>query len=94
MLQRFKNLTLADRLETLKKCEDEFIEFLAEAVVNILQGVVPGIIRKDVAKFRPQIVRIISSKTSLAEQRAIFSSKKGLLLLDVIIEHVIQYFLN
>ena len=78
----------------LKKCEDKFIEFLAEAVVNILQGVVPGVMRKDIAKFKPQIVRIISSKTSLAEQRAIFSSQKGLLLLDVIVEHVIRYFLN
>lgn len=94
MLQHFKNLTLADRLETLKKCEDKFIEFLAEAVVNVLQGVVPGIKRRDIEKFRPQIVRIISSKTSLAEQRAIFSSRKGLLLLDVIVEHVIQYFVN
>ena len=78
----------------LKKCEDNFIEFLAESVVNILQGVVPGIRRKDIEKFKPQIVRIISTKATLAEQRAIFTSRKGLLLLDVIIEHVIQYFLS
>ena len=80
-LQHFKSLSLADR-------------FLAESVVNILQGVVPGIRRKDIEKFKPQIVRIISTKATLAEQRAIFTSRKGLLLLDVIIEHVIQYFLS
>ena len=78
----------------LKRCEDSFIEFLAESVVNILQGVGPGIRRKNIEKFKPQIVRIISTKLTLAEQRAIFTSRKGLLLLDVIIEHVIQYFLS
>ena len=93
-LQHFKSLSLADRLDMLKRCEDKFIEFLAESVVNILQGVVPGIRRKDIEKFKPQIVRIISTKSTLAEQRAIFTSRKGLLLLDVIIEHVIQYFLS
>ena len=93
-LQHFKSLSLADRLDMLNRCEDNFIEFLAESVVNILQGVVPGISRKDIEKFKPQIVRIISTKATLAEQRAIFTSRKGLLLLDVIIEHVIQYFLG
>ena len=93
-LQHFKSLSLTDWLDMLKRCEDNFIEFLAESVVNILQGVVPGIRRKDIEKFKPQIVRIISTKATLAEQRAIFTSRKGLLLLDVIIEHVIQYFLS
>ena len=78
----------------LKRCEDNFNEFLAESVVNILPGVVPGIRRKDIEKFKPQIVRIISTKATLAEERAIFTSRKGLLLLDVIIEHVIQYYLS
>ena len=93
-LQHFKSLSLADQLDKLKRCEDKFIEFLAESVVNILQGVVPGIRRKDIEKFKPQIVRIISTEATLAEQRAIFTSRKGLLLLDVTIEHVIQYFLS
>ena len=89
-MQHFKSLSLADRLDMLKRCEDKFM-FLAESVVNILQGVVPGIRRKDIEKFKPQIVRIISTKATLAEQRALFTFRKGLLLLDVIIEHVIQH---
>ena len=93
-LQHFTSLSLADRLDMLKGCEDDFIEFLVESVVNILQGVVPGIRRKDIEKFKPQIVRIISTKATLAEQRAIFTSRKGLLLLDVFIEHVLQFFSN
>ena len=93
-LQHFKSLSLADQFDMLKRCEDNFIEFLAESVVNILQGVVPGIRRKDIEKFKPQIVRIISTSGTLAEQRALFTSRKGLLLLDVIIEHNIQYFLG
>ena len=64
-LQHFKSLSLADRLDMLKRCEDKFIEFLAESVVNILQGVVPGIRRKDIEKFKPKLCESFRPKQLL-----------------------------
>ena len=65
-----------------------------EAIVNILQGFVVGIKRRDVQKCNLQIFRIISSNSSVEKRGDIFSSHKGFALLDVLFDPRSRYFCN
>ena len=45
---------VSDRLVSLKHCETSFVDFLSEAVVNNFQGIVVGIKRKAVQKYKQE----------------------------------------
>lgn len=96
-ITNFSNKTLSKTF--FLNCDKRIIQFLCEIVLNLLDGIVNVDNRKPFLKFRPQLEAIYScssntserrhrkgaaGKLTLARQRLVFCSPKGLKLVKLL----------
>ena len=79
-LQAFPHFSLACKVQFLKICPKEFIRFLRECIVNLLQGNLSEVRRSHGLKYRDKILELSLKRTTWKQRRSLFSSQKGLLL--------------
>ena len=79
-LQAFQHFSLACKIQFLKTCREEFIRFLSECIVNLLQRNFSEVKRSHVLKYRDDIHELSSKRTTWKQRRSLLSSQRGLLL--------------
>ena len=84
-------LSLACKIQFLKTCSKEFIRFLSECIVNLLQGNLPEVKRRHVLKYRDKIHQLTVKRTTWKQRRSLLPSQKGLLLIKTISPFVINH---
>ena len=73
----------------------KFIQFLHDCIVNLLRGELRDIQKGDVKKYQDEIHPLSLKRTGINERRAIFSSRKGIELLQSLTPSIInRLFLN
>ena len=72
--------SLACKIQFLKTCSKEFIRFLSECIVNLLQRILSEVKRRHVVKYRDEIEELSLKPTNWKQRRSLLSSQKGLLL--------------
>ena len=90
-LQAFQHFSLPCKVQFLKTCPKEFIRFLSECIVNLLQGNLSEVKRRHVLKYRDEIHETVFKKNNLEARRSLLSSQKGLLLIKTISPFVINH---
>ena len=74
-----------------KTCPKEFIRFLSECIVNLLQGNLSEVKRRHFLKYRDEIHELFLKRTTWKQRRSLLSSQKGLLLIKTISPFVINH---
>ena len=91
-LQAFQHFSVPCKIQFLKICPKEFIRFLSECIVNLLQGNLSETKRRHVLKYRDEIHDLSLKRTTWKQRRSLFSSQKGLLLIKtnspIVINHL------
>ena len=90
-LQAFQHFSLACKIQFLKTCPKEFIRFLSECIVNLLQGNLSEVKRRHVLKYRDEIHELTLKRATWKQRRSLFSSQKVLLLMKTISPFVINH---
>ena len=83
-LQAFQQFSLACKIQILKTCPKEFIRFLSECIVNLLQGNLSEVKGRQVLKHRDEIHELSLKRTTWKQRRSLLSSQKGVLLIKTI----------
>ena len=83
-LQAFQHFSLACKIQFLKTCPNEFIRFLSECIVNLLQGSLSEVRRIHILKYRDEVHELFSKGTIWKQRRSLLSSQKGLMLIKTI----------
>ena len=83
-LQAFQHFSLACKIQLLKTYSKEFIRFLSECIVNLLQGNLSEVKRRHVLKYRDEIHEMSLKRTTWKQRRSLLSSQKGFLLIKTI----------
>ena len=76
-LQAFQHFSLACKIQFLKTCPKEFIRFLSEWIVNLLQGNLSEVKRRHVLKYRDKLHELSLKRTTWKQRRSLLSSHKG-----------------
>ena len=74
-LQAFQHFSLACKIQFLKTCPKEFIRFLSECIVNLLQGSLSEVKRNQILKYRDEIHELFLKGTTWKQRRTLFSSQ-------------------
>ena len=74
----------------LRNCPKNFIQFLSECIVNLLEGQLQEIQKQDVIKYRDEIHQLVLKRTGINKRRAILSSRKGIELISVLTPSIIN----
>ena len=74
-----------------KNLSKEFIRFLSECIVNLLQRNLSEVETRHVVKYRDKIQELSLKRTTWKQQRSLFLSQKGLLLIKTISPLVINH---
>ena len=82
-LQVFQLLSRKSKSHFLQSCPKEFIRFLCECIVNLLNGNLQAIRRRHVVNFRDE-VWLPSLETTWKQRRNVLSSEKGLQIIAAI----------
>ena len=90
-LQSFQHFFFACSIQFLKTCPKEFIRFLSECIVNLLQGNLSEVKRSHVPKYRNEFHALSLKKTTWKQRRSLLSSQKRLLLIKTISQFVINH---
>ena len=90
--QVFQSLNRKCKSRFLQSCLKEFIRFLCECIVNLLEGNLQAIKRHHVVKFQDEFWLLLLKRTSWnnEQQRNVLSSEKWLQLIAVITPPVIN----
>ena len=83
-LQAFQLFSLACKTHFLKTCPKEFIRFLSDGTVNLLQGNLSEVKRSHVLKYRDEIHKLFLKRTTWKQEIGLLSSQRGLLLVKTI----------
>ena len=83
-LQAFQHFSLACKIQFLKTCRKDFIQFLSECIVNLLQANLSEVKRSHVSKYRDEIHELSLKGTTWKQRRSLLSSQKGLFLIKTI----------
>ena len=84
-------LSLACKIQFIKTCPKEFIRFLSECIVNLLQGNLSEVKRRHVLTNKDKIHELPLKRTTWKQRRSLLSSQKGLLLTKTFSSFVINH---
>ena len=90
-LQAFQHISLACKIQFVKTCPKEFIRFLSEYIVNMLQGNLSEVKKSHVLKYRDEIHELSLKWTTWKQRRSPLPSQKRLLLIKTISPFVINH---
>ena len=83
-LKLFRILTKKFQLAFLLHCSKEFIRFLCECIVNLIEGNLTGVRKNQFSCFQKQLRKLTSKSTTLSSRRVISGSKAGITILSYI----------
>ena len=90
-LQVFQLLSRKCKSHSLQSCPKEFIRFLCECIVNLLEGNLQTIKRHHVVKFQDKVWLLLLKRTTRKQKRNVLLSEKGLQLIAVITPPVFKH---
>ena len=90
-LQVFQSLSRKCKSHFLQSWPKEFIRFLRECIVNLLEGNLQAIKRHHVVRFQEEVWLLSLKRTTWKQRRNVLSSEKGLQLIPVITPPVINH---
>ena len=79
-LQAFQQFSFACKNQFPKTSPAEFIQFLSECIVKLLQGNLSEVKGSHMLKYRDKAHELSLKRTTLEQRRSLISSQKGLLL--------------
>ena len=80
-LQAFERFSLECKIQFLKTCPKDFIQFLSECIVNLLQGNLSEVKTSHVLKYGDEIHELSLKGTIWKHRRSLLSSQKELWLI-------------
>lgn len=90
-LKRFQKLKMAEKRRAIQQAPDDFLIFLSECFLNILNGNIRSLKKTQLLTFRRQLEVLTNQNTRIIERRVILASPKGLKLLSKTVGPVIEY---
>ena len=90
-LQVFQSLSRKCNSHFLQSCPKEFIRFLRECIVNLLNGNLQAIKRHHVVKFQDEVWLLSLKRTTWKQRGNVLSSEKGLQLIAFITPPVFNH---
>ena len=90
-LQVFQSCSHKCKNHFLQSCPREFIRFLCECIINLLNGNLQSIKRQHVTKFRSKVWLLSPKLTTRKQRRDILASERGLQLIKNITPPVINH---
>ena len=90
-LQVFQLLSRKSKSHFLQSCPKEFFRFLCKCIVNLFNGNLQTIKRRQVVKFQNEVWLLLLKRTTWKQRRIVLSSEKGLQLLTVITPPVVNH---
>lgn len=91
MLKHLQQLTENQRRQYIRLCDDKFVEFLCECVLNIINGNVPVQSTTPFKKFENEMKSLCKRKTLSKGRRRTLSSAKGSKLLKTLYKPCADY---
>ena len=79
-LQASQHFFFACKIQLLKTCPEDFIQFFSKCIVNLLLGNLSEVKRSHVLKYRDKNDELSLKRTTWKQRRSLLSSQKGLLL--------------
>ena len=89
MLKVWKSFSSNFQKVFLENCPKEFIRFLCECIVNLVDGHL-DIKKNQVVKYQHMVKRLGQRTVTLKERRKILSSNKGIRLLTLLFEPILK----
>lgn len=90
ILKETLQLSRKEQKKRIDFCSDDFIIFLCECVLNVLQGTVP-IKVETIRKYQPEFEYILRNRKNISNIRKVFTTPKGLDIVRLIGEPCIKY---
>ena len=91
-LKLFRNINKKLQTAVLLHCPKEFIRFLCECIVNLIEGNLTGVKRNQFSRFQKQLRKLTSKSTTLSSRRLILGSKAGITILSYIYQPCVKKF--
>ena len=91
ILHAFQSFSRKCKSQFLQSCPKEFIRFLSECIVNILQGNLQSVKRHHVIKYKRELHLLSLKRTTWKQRRDLLTSERGLQLVDTITPFVINH---
>ena len=91
-LKLFRSLSRKFQPAFLLNCSKEFIRFLCECIVNLIEGNLTGVRKNQFVRFQKQLRKLTSKSTTINCRRLIFGSKAGITILGYIYQPCMNKF--
>ena len=91
-LQAIQHFSIAFKNQFPKTFPEDFIRFLSECIVSLLQGNLSEVKRSHVLKYRDKIHKLSLKRTIWKQRRSLLSSQTGLLLIKTTSSYVNNHF--
>ena len=90
-LQAFQHFSYACKIQFLENFPKEFIRFLSECIVNLLQEKLSEIKRSHFLKYSDRVHELSVKRTTYKQRRSLLASQKGVMLKKKIPPFVINH---